>query len=91
MSESKLDEILRTRRFPGLSGLSDGPGSCNNELVFDRPDPAKDIPLTLKKMEADGKLNTPESIKAAKIKLEESKKMINSGIDYQKGGHPLDT
>lgn len=61
-----------------------------NEIVFDRPDVAKEVKLTLKKMEADGKLNTPELMRAAQVKYEELKDRPAEKIDYQKEGHPLE-
>ena len=88
--KSKIDEIIESRQFPGVVGTSRGPGSGNNELVFDRPDPAKDIPLTLKKMEEAGQLKDPKLAKFAKMKMEAAKKMPHQTIDYQKTGHPLD-
>lgn len=90
MVESKLDEILRTRQFPGVANVSDGPGSCSKELIFDRPDMQKDIPLTIKKMEESGQLKDPKMRAIATMKLEKAKKMGPSKIDYQKEGHPLD-
>lgn len=77
-------------RAPALHRLSDGPGSGANQLVFDRPNMKKDIPLTLKRMEADGKLTNPDAMRSAQIKYEESKLLPDEKIDYQKGGHPLD-
>ena len=65
----KIKEMLAARRAPGLSGMTDGPGSGNKELVWARPDPKKDIPLTLKVMEESGQLNNSASIAAANIKL----------------------
>jgi hypothetical protein len=73
-----------------VHGCADGPGSCVNEMVFDRPDPAKDIALTLKRMEQDGKLNNPELRAAAASKLEEAKNSVHEKVDYGKDGHPLD-
>ena len=90
MAESKLDEILRTRQFPGVAGLSSGPGSGQNELVFDKPDPAKDIPITLKIMEQNGQLKDPDTLRMARIKMEAAKRMPRQNIDYQKTGHPVE-
>lgn len=84
----KIPEFLR--RPPSLKGMSDGPSSCNSELIFDRPDPAKDIPLTLKKMEDAGQLNDPSAMAAAKVKMDEAKGMERQNIDYQIKGHPLE-
>jgi len=80
----------KRKASPWLKGVSSGPGSCSNESIFDRPDPAKDIPLTLKRMEADGKLRDPHTMWAAKVKFDEAKRMPHSKIDYQKSAHPLD-
>ena len=84
-------EWLRFRKAPGIAGVSDGPGSCNNEFIFDRPDPSRDIPRTLKMMEEAGKLKDPETLAMAQLKMEEAKS-IKPGptADYQKEGHPLD-
>lgn len=91
MAESKIDEILRTRQFPGVSGLSDGRGSGKSEMIFDRPDTAKEMELTFKQMEADGKFaNDPQRAATAKKLLEDAKSKIKVNIDYQKGWHPLD-
>lgn len=88
--ESKLDEMLRLRRAPGVAGVETGPGSCSRELVFNRPDPAKDIPLTLRKMEEAGKFkNNPELARLADVKFKESKGKQYDKVDYAKGGHPL--
>lgn len=91
MAESKIDEILRTRQFPGISGLSDGRGSGNKEMVFDRPDVAKEMEITFRGMEEQGKFaNDPERAATAKALLEDAKSKIKVNIDYQKGWHPLD-
>jgi len=76
--------------IPAYHGLESGPGCGSNEMVFSRPDPQKDIPLTLKKMEEAGRLNTPELRAAAQIKYDEAKNIISGGIDYDKVGHVLD-
>ena len=84
-------EWLRFRKAPGIAGVSDGPGSGNDEFIFDRPNPAKDIPRTLKMMEDAGKLKDPDTIAMARLKMEEAKSMKpGATADYQKGGHPLD-
>lgn len=90
MAESKLDEILRTRKCPGIAGCSTGPGSGSNELVFDRPDPAKDIPLTLRKMEEAGQLKDPAAMQAAMIKMRAAKTKQYKRVDYGKEGHPIE-
>jgi hypothetical protein len=89
MVETKLQEMLRLRQPPNVAGADTGPGSGSNELIFDRPYPPKDIPLTLKKMEQAGQLNTPNAIANAKIKMEGLKKKVYRKVDYDKGGHPL--
>ena len=90
MAESKLDEIIRTRQFPGLAGLSDGRGSAANEIVFDRPDVEKETRITLQRMEADGKLNDPQTRKWAEVVMEGARKRPKEKLDYQKGDHPFD-
>ena len=89
MCKKCMDSGIKMRP-PAAHGLSDGPGSSVNELVFDRPNMKKDIPLTLKRMEQDGKLTSPDTMRAAQLKYEESKSLPDEKIDYQKGGHPLD-
>jgi hypothetical protein len=90
--ECEVGVMNRTIRlkFPGVSGVTDGPGSCNGELIFDRPNPPKDIALTLKRMEADGKLRDPDAMVDAKTKLDEAKSKPFVKVDYGKEGHPLD-
>jgi len=73
-----------------IHGVSDGPGSCSNELIFDRPNPKKDIPITVKKMEEAGQLKDPSMMAIAKMKMEKAKNMPVEKVDYQKGGHPLE-
>jgi hypothetical protein len=86
---SKLDEILKERRFPGVR-CGTGPGSSENEMVWDRPDVAKETRLTLKKMEENGALKTDKDWRAAKILLEANSK-IKPTRDFQKEGKgPLD-
>ena len=91
MAESKLDEMIRLGQAPACVRMTDGPGSCSHELIFDRPNPHKDIPHTLKQMELDGKFhNNPSAMAAATIKFDEAKNTPPSNVDYEKGGHPLD-
>jgi len=91
MAESKLDEMIRLGQGPSVVRTSRGPGSCSSEIVFDRPDMKKEIPMTLAKMELAGKFhNNPDAMAAAKIKYDESKHTPPSNVDYQKEGHPLD-
>lgn len=73
-----------------IAGVSDGPGSGNNELHFDKPNPATDIPLTLKKMEAAGQLNTPEAKRIADIKMRVARASKPLKTDYQITGHPAE-
>lgn len=76
---------------PSLIRMSDGPGSGNNEMIFDRPDVAKEMEITFRGMEAQGKFaNDPARAATAKRLLEEAKSKIKVDIDYQKGWHPLD-
>lgn len=64
--------------------------SYGHEMVFDRPNPSKDIPETLKRMEASGGLKTPSAIAAAKVKIASVKGRDYGKVDYQKEGqHPL--
>lgn len=74
----------------GVFGMSDGPGSGNKELHFDKPNPAQDIPLTLKKMEEAGHLKTPEAKRMAAIKMKVAKATAPLKTDYQKTGHPAE-
>ncbi len=86
----RLKEMLEARQAPGLSGMSDGPGSGSKEFVWARPDPKKDIPLTLQKMEEAGQLKDPASIRAARIKLKASQEKVYEKVDYDKDGHPAE-
>ena len=90
MEETKLEEMIRLRQPPGLAGVSDGPGSGIHEMVFDRPDIHKEIPMTLAKMEAAGRLKDPSAMAAAKVKMDSLKHKPREKLDYQKGDHPLD-
>ena len=92
MAESKIDEMIRLRQAPaGITADRAGRGRRGHELVFDRPNPAKDIPETLKRMEEGGYFQKhPDALASANVKFEESKHMIDSAVDYQKGGHPLE-
>ena len=76
-------------QFPGVAGVSDGPGSCNNEMIFDRPDAKKDIELTCKKMEANGTfLRNPKMKALAEYKWKKAQTMSYQKADYQKTGVP---
>ena len=91
MAHGGIKGIIESGKAPGVCRTSRGPGSCSNELIFDRPNMKKDIPLTLKKMEESGGfVGKPDSVRAARIKLEEAKAMPDSTVDYQKVGHPLE-
>lgn len=85
-----IKEIIESRQFPGLAGMSDGPGSARNEIVFDRPDTAKETEITFREMERNGQLNDPKVATAAKKYLETLKAKPPRKLDYQKEGHPLD-
>jgi len=80
--------MLEARQAPGLVRMTDGPGSCNREIIADRPDPAKDIPLTLKRAEELGRFQTPEAREAAQAKMDEARAMPHQNVDYQRDGHP---
>jgi len=88
--ESKLDEILRTGKAPGVAGCSTGPGSGQNELIFDRPDAVKDGRIILGRMERDGKFKNPVTLAAAQTKWKAVNSRKVEKIDYGKDGHPLD-
>lgn len=75
---------------PKIAGVSDGPGSGVNEIVFDKPNPATDIPNTLKKMSDNGQLNTPEAKKMAEVKMDVAKRSAPLKTDYQITGHPAE-
>jgi len=93
MAESKLDEMLRLRQAPaGLTSDGAGRGRRGHELVFDRPDPARDIPETLRRMEDNGYFKKhPDALASAEVKFREAKYHRPQHVDYQKEGHPLDT
>lgn len=78
------------RNVPWAHGLSDGPGSCVNECVFNRPDIEKETRIALKGMEDAGKLDTPEKRHQAEVLMESAKNYRGPKLDYEKGGHPLD-
>jgi hypothetical protein len=86
----RLKEMLEARKAPGVAGVETGPGSCSNEFVWARPDPKKDIPMTLRKMEAAGQLKNPDTMRAAMIKYRASQQKEYAKIDYDKHGHPVD-
>ena len=90
MKKNGIKEIIESRQFPGLAGVSDGPGSGANEIVFDRPDVAKETEITLRKMEAEGQIKDPKVAASAKKYLSELKAKPPRKLDYQKEGHPLD-
>ncbi len=92
MAESKIDEILRLRQAPGVAGCSTGPGSCSNELVFDRPNPLQDGLRTARIMEENGALKDPEMRRTVEYKIASLKAQDgrHEKVDYQKGGHPLE-
>jgi len=73
-----------------IAGVSDGPGSGINEIVFDKPNPATDIPNTLKQMEANGQLKTPQAKRMANIKMRAAKASAPLKTDYQITGHPAE-
>jgi len=91
--ESKIDEMIRLRSAPaGLTSDGAGRGRGCHELVFDRPDPKRDIPETLRRLENDGYFRKhPDALASANVKFAEAKYHGDSRVDYQKGGHPLDT
>lgn len=88
--ETKLEKMLRERRPPAVHGCSDGPGSCVNEIVFDRPDVEKETRLALRSMEDCGRLNTPEAKRNAALAMQRAKDYVGPKVDYGKDGHPLD-
>ena len=88
-----LDSDVRMTPM-GVHGLSEGPGSCSNETVFDRPDPLKECTRIAKMMEADGKLKDPKTKWAVETKLAglKKKERFRKKLDYQKNSgadHPL--
>lgn len=92
MEHGGIEEILRTRKFPGVHGVSDGPGSSANEMVYSRPDREKETRMTLKRMEEDGKFKgNPELLYAAKVAMAEAQSSPKEKIDYDKGWHPLES
>ena len=78
-------------RAPHLAGMSDGPSSCNNEMVFNRPDVAKETRMTLSAMEDAGRLRDPAKMRGA-VALNDWSQNTDHGpnLDYDKGDHPLD-
>jgi len=90
--ETKLEEMLRLRRPPAAHGLSDGPGSAVNEMTFNRPDVAKEMKLTCKKMEESGYFKKhPEDAAELKKQIKIAESTPRQKVDYEKeGNHPLD-
>ena len=86
-----IKEILESRQFPGIAGVSDGPGSSSNEMVFNRPDMEKETRLTLRAMENAGQLDSPDKVEWAKAAMDYAKNTPQRKVDYEKPGeHPLD-
>jgi len=77
-------------RPPVCHGLSDGPGSCVNQIVFNRPDLEKEYRITFQKMEESGRFRDPSVKKQAEFMMDWAKAQPKEKIDYDKGGHPLD-
>lgn len=73
-----------------LQKITDKLDRANNRAMkkthFDMCDQEKEVALTLKNLEASGKLNTPQLKRWAKDKMEEAKHYPK--IDYQVHGHP---
>lgn len=61
-----------------------------HEIVFDRPNAVEDTRETLRRMEENGALNTPELKAAAMTKWNAIKDKVYEKLDYQKGDHPFD-
>ena len=72
--------------FPGVTGVESGPGSGENELTFMRDDTYNEVRITLRKMEENGKLNTPEKVNQAKTVLAHAERYKGQRIDKQKTG-----
>lgn len=92
---SKLDEMLKARQAPGLAGISSGPGSGSTEMVFDRPDKAKEMEITARRMELNGSFKKdPQKGRQMRMLLDHAKARKAAGfqkrLDYQNGDHPLD-
>lgn len=77
----------------GIKGVTDGPGSGNNQMCFNRPDIPKEMRLTFKRMEEAGKFKKhPELAAQAKMLLRnaEARALTERKLDYDKGDHPDD-
>lgn len=72
--------------FPGVCGAGDGPGSGANEMVYWRDDTYNETRLTLKKMEEQGRLDTPEKRAKAETILARAEKYRGQRVDRQKTG-----
>jgi hypothetical protein len=92
LAESKLDEILRTRQAPGVSGLDSGPGHSRGQMHFDRPDPYYNGLKTARMMEDAGQLKDPKLRKMVEFKVQKLKEQepTREKIDYQVDGHPIE-
>jgi hypothetical protein len=88
MCEKCIVEGRRMTPIP-VHGLSDGPGSAVNEIVFERPDAKKNIALTCKKMEELGALKDPKMKALCDYKMKKAKEMPDQPkVDYGVSGHP---
>lgn len=70
--------------FPGVTGVSDGPGSGNGEMVFDRIDTYNETRRTLARMEENGAFKDPVKMAKAKKILEHAKRHEGKKLDKQK-------
>ena len=82
--------MVRIIGAPAVHGCADGPGTCTNELVFDRPDPAKEMQVAFRDMEDSGKLRDPAKMAAAQELLKAAKERPKEDVDYGRDGHPID-
>lgn len=75
-----------------LQKMTDHIDKRNNRAMkkthFDKCDQATEVALTIKNMEANGSLNTPQVREYARIKMAEIKNNPPPVIDYQVHGHP---
>jgi len=89
--ETKLEEMLRLRQAPGVSGLGSGPGRWGSERCFERfhlPTEAEQIG---KKMDADGcEKRNPKlyNYVLQKYRQAKGKEHLFPKVDYGKTGHP---
>jgi hypothetical protein len=80
-------ELVMT--FPGVAGVSDGPGSMARETNFMRPDVPKEMTRCFRRWEENGKFKKEPGLREKcdflLKKAKEDKKKLGRQIKYDKG------